>query len=59
MRGVRNHMPMQIKPQNDTRSQVMENGGERGSRALRSRAGRGPLHAEGLCWGEPGGPRLA
>lgn len=52
-------MPVRIKPQNDTRSQVMESGGERGSRAPRSRGGRGPLHAEGLCRGEHGGPRLA
>lgn len=68
--GLMNHMPVQIKPQNDARSQVMENGGEMG-RCLGShrarlweqspaeqREERGPLRAEGLCRGETRGSPL-
>lgn len=63
--GVMNHMPVQIKPRNDARSQVMENGGEMGrclgshrARLWEQREGRGPLRAEGLCRGEPRGSPL-
>lgn len=64
--GLRNHMPVQTKPRNDTRSQVTENGRRWGVPRLTpslaagaeprgAGGGRGHLHTKGLSWGKPRG----
>lgn len=63
-RGLRNHMPVKLKPRNDAQSDG-ERWGEgeitpahAGAEPCRARGGRGPLHAEALRRGEPRGSLL-